>query len=1094
MANNQKIIIYIASPKQVQIFKERCEPYSDVMKVGTFNGLGAPGFFDNLAKALSGTQAAYTIFDLPTTLETVQAKVFTEEIRKYIKDGIVKKTKMFVIDPEHVYKADGRAVFEKFGVKVIDAVEEIGGPFAALDDTTRAAMRATAIEDPMFEELAEKAIPSSGKKGNVAKTGVPSFKEVPTSVSKTSFDPFAQLDDGQGNDYDPFAAFDSYKAANRDPFDDDDPLSGFEDDFKPGAASPVAVSRAAGAGYADDYEDDFVDDPGDFVGSDLSGFDDAFDKAFTDAFEDDFQNDFDATNGFDDYTDDYADEFDDDGFSDAFDADFSAAQGSPARPPAPSPSPRQTQDLRGDSQDMTRIDPFEDMGAPAEDPFASLGSDAPPHEQQGTGFGDDGFADDGFADEGFADPMPRRNGRSMGGVPPVDIKPGPDGTISIDDILTAYSGYLSDQDFEKLLSMKEPEWDYELSQDDIGGGGLLGGSKKKSKKLSQVDNATLVDSTYIADCNAEGGYDFPEETKIAVIWSPKGGTGKALIDTTPILRYNPRSKYHVEKTTVGDIELGDRIFGSDGTPVEVVGVYPQGELDVYEITLQDGRTIQCSKDHLWNVFEPGERGRNGKQATKSLEELMSQPLLAGGEYRWRLPVAGALRYPVQNLRVPPYVYGTLIGAGCPDGEDSALRTVDVGTFGDVQEHLRNGRIPDVYLESSVEQRGELLRGLLDVLPESGRTTIRTASRDLCDDIMTLVRSLGRICTCSGNEDGESFTISIWDDDEADGGIAITDIRALGRKEPMTCFKVDAEDELFVAGEFVVTHNTAVATMLATQLNWYFNRELMQGGVTQNARVLLLSLNEFDDLAVNDIGYATAFQKEGNEGANVAELVKRIRETGGSPEWDDISHCFAASPSNFVFYLPSMSMKESITTGVQITAEDYKSIIEVCSRFFSFIILDSPDVFYQEREGLMSFAFNISDIICFVIEPDTRSTTHLYTFLEGLKADTNRVPLDKNKCLLVVNKYASKGNPYRPYKPEKDQLNFEKIAQSTRNYFAYAVPIPLTEYRSVGNVLFGTDPAIKYAAADLADTVLRMISDNDALVEKKQRQKGHRRRR
>ena len=274
--------------------------------------------------------------------------------------------------------------------------------------------------------------------------------------------------------------------------------------------------------------------------------------------------------------------------------------------------------------------------------------------------------------------------------------------------------------------------------------------------------------------------------------------------------------------------------------------------------------------------------------------------------------------------------------------------------------------------------------------------------------------------------------------------------------------------------------TTVSVMIATQLNWYFNREVLLGRTQSiSSRVMILSLNEFDDLSTHDIG-EQARNLEETAGRNVLELKQIIEATHGNPQWDDISHCFSVSHRNFIFYLPSMTLKDKFTTGVSITADDYRKIIEVCSRFFNYIVLDCPDMFAEQKEDLMTFAYNVSDIICMVIEADQRSTVNLFNLLKGLESDTNRIPLNPKKCLLVVNKYATGDNPYRGVTPRHDQIAFTRIVKATRKFFSQAVAIPLSEYRSYGNVLNGTDPAVKKAAAELADTILEMIDANEAV--------------
>lgn len=49
------------------------------------------------------------------------------------------------------------------------------------------------------------------------------------------------------------------------------------------------------------------------------------------------------------------------------------------------------------------------------------------------------------------------------------------------------------------------------------------------------------------------------------------------------------------------LKPGDVIYDINGNAQSILGVYPQGVMDCYKITLIDGRTTRCGYDHLWNV-------------------------------------------------------------------------------------------------------------------------------------------------------------------------------------------------------------------------------------------------------------------------------------------------------------------------------------------------------------------------------------------------------------------------------------------------------------------------------------------------------------
>lgn len=276
--------------------------------------------------------------------------------------------------------------------------------------------------------------------------------------------------------------------------------------------------------------------------------------------------------------------------------------------------------------------------------------------------------------------------------------------------------------------------------------------------------------------------------------------------------------------------------------------------------------------------------------------------------------------------------------------------------------------------------------------------------------------------------------------------------------------------------------STVSSMLAIQLNYYFNRDLlMRQSSSIKTRVLILSLDEFDDLPVKGIGYTNPLAGE-YDGKNIFSLHERLLEVGDNLVWEDISSYFVVSPENFVFYLPQRTIREHIETGTDLTDEDYKRIFEVLTRFFQFIIVDTPSTLYTQSGGRMELLFGISDIIIFVEEPSTKSTVGLFRLIDAWKDSNDQFALDPKQCLLVINKYVEPGstnNPYFSYIPLKPQILYSDIIKSMHHIFGHDIALPLTEYSSYGNILFGRDPNIKRASAALADKVLSIIDENSS---------------
>lgn len=97
---------------------------------------------------------------------------------------------------------------------------------------------------------------------------------------------------------------------------------------------------------------------------------------------------------------------------------------------------------------------------------------------------------------------------------------------------------------------------------------------------------------------------WPGVRTIAVV-NGKGGAGKALAVDEPVLT---PTGYRA----IGTLETGDLVIGSDGLPYPVLGVYPQGERDLYAVTFTDGTTIQADAEHLWAVHATWDRLRDAE--------------------------------------------------------------------------------------------------------------------------------------------------------------------------------------------------------------------------------------------------------------------------------------------------------------------------------------------------------------------------------------------------------------------------------------------------------------------------------------------------
>ncbi|MFF3289491.1 PhoH family protein [Streptomyces sp. NPDC003023] len=248
---------------------------------------------------------------------------------------------------------------------------------------------------------------------------------------------------------------------------------------------------------------------------------------------------------------------------------------------------------------------------------------------------------------------------------------------------------------------------------------------------------------------------------------------------------------------IGDLQVGDLVIGSNGEPTPVLGVYPQGERDVYRVSAQDGSWTLCCGEHLWTV-----RTASDKRGDKPWRVLETQEMIgdlrAAHARRYELPLLTApVELPEREVPMDPYALGLLLGDGCLTGsttptfssEDRELAEALEGALPGVMVRAKGGPdyvlnrakapgdvvtlenpvtgilrqldllgtrshskfVPDQYLSNSSEIRLAVLQGLLDAdggpVTQKDRTCriqYSTTSIVLRDDVIALVRSLGGV--------------------------------------------------------------------------------------------------------------------------------------------------------------------------------------------------------------------------------------------------------------------------------------------------------------------------------------------------------------
>ena len=137
------------------------------------------------------------------------------------------------------------------------------------------------------------------------------------------------------------------------------------------------------------------------------------------------------------------------------------------------------------------------------------------------------------------------------------------------------------------------------------------------------------------------------------------GTGKCLANDMPIPVPDKRGFVNM-----GDLQVGDKVFGIDGRPTKVLGVYPQGMKHSYKVTFNDGSSVICNDEHLWSVRNLRGHTTDGPYRVMTLQDILDTGFKRNDpSNKWYVKVGDAVRYPKVNFNVDPYVVGALLGGG-----------------------------------------------------------------------------------------------------------------------------------------------------------------------------------------------------------------------------------------------------------------------------------------------------------------------------------------------------------------------------------------------------------------------------------------------
>lgn len=338
---------------------------------------------------------------------------------------------------------------------------------------------------------------------------------------------------------------------------------------------------------------------------------------------------------------------------------------------------------------------------------------------------------------------------------------------------------------------------------------------------------------------------------------------------------------------MGDLQVGDFVFDENGCPVRITMTTPTmlGH-DCYEVEFDNGEIIVADAGHRWLTYSKAARKHLGRVSSGDHRSETTRPSVVTTEHMEETLTVGVkneanhairLSQPVlradQLLPIHPYVLGAWLGDGASrsamltsndQGIIEAIRATgqhvrkgkdkfawflssgvrsSVERRGSLQARLRqldllgNKHIPDIYLKASVDQRIELLMGLMDTdgyVSASGNCFFDNTNKRIVDGVYELLSGLGikthynvRRATLNGRDCGPSYRLGFTTEKpvfklqrkrerqkaqvkRCQDFYFVRAVRAVP-SVPVRCIAVDSSSHLYLASRsYIPTHNSELA--------------------------------------------------------------------------------------------------------------------------------------------------------------------------------------------------------------------------------------------------------------------------------------------
>lgn len=251
--------------------------------------------------------------------------------------------------------------------------------------------------------------------------------------------------------------------------------------------------------------------------------------------------------------------------------------------------------------------------------------------------------------------------------------------------------------------------------------------------------------------------------------------GKALLDSELI--YTP---YGPKK--IGFADIGDIIYGDDGKLTTVVGVYPQGFVDMYKVTFEDGRSIVCCGQHQWKVKYHGD-----------YKVMSTMGIIHSDFQKMTIDIGEAVDFPERRWLISPQLLGSLTASFLCGSTDRIFE-------------LSNKEMDDIIYSSKKQKElfiSSFMKIACGISTGDDRFKVVYKSEYIISFVRRIFWSMGYYCVM----DGDDMYIS-----KTHNRLRISDIDYYG-KYKATCIEVDNKSHQFLTTNFVVSHNTTIMSSL-----------------------------------------------------------------------------------------------------------------------------------------------------------------------------------------------------------------------------------------------------------------------------------------